>query len=335
MSVQVRDETGAGVEGSVFEPVTETMARVESLLLESLSAGEAFIAEPALHLLNSGGKRFRPLVTVLGARFGADPDGPAVLAAAAAVEMIHLATLHHDDVMDESAVRRGVPTVNARWSNTIAILSGDYLLARAGHLLLDHAEERTVLAKMHETVTALVTGQMREATRADSCYDAQIYLRTIREKTAALISLAAWAGATLARTPPEIAAVLEEAGDRLGMVFQIADDILDLTVPTDRLGKTQGLDLCEGVATLPVIYALDENTAAARELAALLAEPVEDAETLARALDSIRRTDGLPRAAATMAQYVEQAHRLLDGLPASPARAAWGRLIDFAAARTH
>ncbi|WP_040796889.1 polyprenyl synthetase family protein [Nocardia higoensis] len=345
MTVQFRDETQGGVDNAhiaeicrhdpmLARSVHHGMGRIETLLLASLSEGEDFLAEPAMHLFKSGGKRFRPLVTTLGAHFGERPADESVIAAAAAVEMLHLATLHHDDVMDESVTRRGVPTVSTRWSNTVAILSGDYLIARAGHLLLGHAEHVSALEKMYETVTMLVTGQMREASRADGCYDSQIYLRTVQEKTASLISLSAWLGATSAGAPPETVDTLERVGDLLGVVFQIADDIIDLTVPTHRLGKPQGLDLRQGVATLPVIYALDEDTPAARDLAALLAEPFDDDETTRRAIDLIRHTDGLVRAEATMAAHIEQAHALLEGMAPGPVRTALGRLFTFIATRT-
>ncbi|MGW0246624.1 polyprenyl synthetase family protein [Nocardia goodfellowii] len=311
------------------------VGRVEDLMLTALSEGEDFLTEPVLHLMNSGGKRFRPLVTALAAHSGDQPSADAVPAAAAAMEMVHLATLYHDDVMDESRMRRGVATVNARWSNTVAILSGDYLLARAGQLIYRATREaEDCVDKLNDTVATLVTGQMREATRSAGSYFAPDYLRTIQEKTASLISLSAWCGARLAGAPHETAARLERVGDLLGMVFQIADDILDLTVSTDQLGKTQGLDLREGVATLPVIYALTEDSAAGRNLAALLAEPVDDDEKLSRALELVHSTRGLERAEADMTGYVEQALALLGTLPVSPARTAWVRLLEYTATRT-
>ncbi|WP_248963424.1 polyprenyl synthetase family protein [Sphaerisporangium perillae] len=232
-----------------------SLADVDDLLRSTLhSPGDPFLTTVATHLLAAGGKRLRPALVLLAARFG-DHDHPHVVRAAAAVELMHVASLYHDDVMDEAPTRRGVPSVNARWSNRVAILAGDYLVARASELAAplgaDAVEEQ---ARM---LTRLVTGQLRETVEAGRHPDPErYYMSVIADKTAALFTLATRLGARASGAPAGTATALGAYGEALGIAFQLSDDLLDLAEPTARTGKPANADLREGVATLPVLRAI-------------------------------------------------------------------------------
>ena len=229
--------------------------RVEALLHREVQSEYQFVAETSLHLIDAGGKRFRPLFTLLGAQMGPRPESDEVLTAAAVVELIHLATLYHDDVMDSATMRRGAESANARWDNTVAILTGDFLFAHASRLVADLGPDAVRI--IAETFAELVTGQMRE-TRGPRPGDdpVQHYLTVIAEKTGSLIATAGRYGGMFSGCPPEQVESLRRFGAVIGTAFQISDDVIDIASPSDSSGKTPGTDLREGVHTLPMLYAL-------------------------------------------------------------------------------
>ncbi len=232
------------------DAVRDGLARVEELLVSELSDGEDFLTEAALHLAKAGGKRFRPLFTVLTAQLGPEGSDPAVVTAATVVELVHLATLYHDDVMDEAAMRRGAPSANARWGNSIAILAGDYLFAHASRLVSTLGPEAVRI--IAETFAELVTGQMRETIGAREKQDpVEHYLKVVWEKTGSLIAASGRFGGTFSGADADQIARLERLGDAVGTAFQIADDIIDISSASEQSGKTPGTDLREGVHTLP------------------------------------------------------------------------------------
>lgn len=307
------------------------MDDVERMLTHELSQGEEFITEKVLHLKAAGGKRFRPMYALLASQFGERPGCEAVLKAACVVEMTHLATLYHDDVMDEAEKRRGVASANARWDNSVAILAGDFLLARASYLM-SHLGEQTV-AHFAGTFGELVTGQMRETIGAGETDHIEHYLAVIKEKTGVLIASAGYLGALHSGATEEHTEALRAFGNHLGMVFQIVDDIIDIYSDSRESGKTPGTDLREGVFTLPVLYALAEETPVGEELRQLLTGPVTDDETVEHVLDLLEQSTGRARALEVVHEYLDKANAELDKLPDTPAREALRSLAAYTVER--
>lgn len=308
--------------------VRDSVARIEQLMSDELGKADELMAEAVQHLFQAGGKRFRPLFTVLSASLGPRPDDPEVAIAGAVIELVHLATLYHDDVMDEAQMRRGAPSANARWGNNIAILAGDYLFATASRLVsLLGPDAVRVIA---DTFAQLVTGQMRETRGAAEHVDSvDHYLKVVYEKTACLIAASGRLGATFSGADADQIDRLHRLGGIVGTAFQISDDIIDIDSDPDESGKVPGTDLREGVHTLPVLYALRESGPDSERLRELLAGPVERDEDVAEALTLLRRSAGMARAKETVAEYAAQAREELAGLPAGPGRDALATLVDY------
>lgn len=308
--------------------VRDGVARVEDLISEELRDGDEIMTEVALHLFEAGGKRFRPLFTVLSAHVGPDPDAWQVTIAGAVIELVHLATLYHDDVMDEAQVRRGAESANARWGNNIAILAGDYLFAAASKLVSRLGPDAVRI--IAETFAQLVTGQMRETKGATPGNDPVAhYLKVIAEKTACLIAASGRLGGTFSGATDDQVERLARIGEIVGTVFQISDDIIDIEADPDDSGKLPGTDLREGVHTLPVLFALQETGPAADRLRELLKGPVTDDAAVAEALELLRASGGIAAAKDTVQQYAGQARAELDGLPDGPGRRALASLVDY------
>ena len=303
---------------------------VERALEKAVRAESEMLAETASYLLASGGKRFRPMLVLLSGYFG-DPTDPRLVPGSVAIELVHAATLYHDDVIDEAESRHGVASVNARWDNTVAILTGDYLFARASEISTDLGTD--VCALLARTIATLCDGQIREvqaAGRVDQTGDA--YMEIIRRKTGALISTSCRLGGMLSDAAPEHVDVLEEFGEALGMAFQLSDDVMDVTASHHELGKEPGVDMKEGVYTLPVLAALGDGRHAT-ELADLLSAGPPQGERLARALEIVREDATLSLARAAVAAEVVRAETLANRLPDGPARSALVALARFLAAR--
>lgn len=312
------------------QAITEGMRKSEELLNTELARGEKFLVERVNHLSKAGGKRFRPMFAFLASQFGENPGSDDVVYAATVVEMTHLATLYHDDVMDEADMRRGVPSANARWDNSLAILSGDYLFAAASRLLA-HLGSHTV-EHFAETFGELVTGQMRESIGCDDPnLDAQIehYLQVIREKTGVLIASAGYLGSLHSGASVEVAQALKTYGGLVGVIFQIVDDIIDISSNTDQSGKTPGTDLREGVFTLPVLYALQEDSAAGARLREILTGPVTDDALVEEALELLAQTDGSARALGMVRSLLDESEQAISALPDIPAKKALSELARY------
>ena len=307
--------------------------RVEALLHREVQSNYQFVSETSLHLIDAGGKRFRPLFTLLGAQMGPRPESDEVLTAAAVVELIHLATLYHDDVMDSATMRRGAESANSRWDNTVAILTGDFLFAHASRLVADLGPDAVRI--IAETFAELVTGQMRE-TRGPRPGDDPVehYLTVIAEKTGSLIATAGRYGGMFAGCPPEHVESLRRFGAVIGTAFQISDDVIDIASPSDSSGKTPGTDLREGVHTLPMLYALQGEGPAADRLRVLLARPITDDAEVAEALELLRAGSGLARARDVLADQAAAARAELGKLPACPAADALAALTIYVVDRT-
>jgi heptaprenyl diphosphate synthase len=308
--------------------VGKGLDQVESLLVGELAVGEQFLTEATLHLAKAGGKRFRPLFTLLAAQLGPDPSDPSVITSATVVELVHLATLYHDDVMDEAQMRRGAPSANSRWTNSIAILAGDYLFAHASRLVSTLGSDAVRITA--ETFQHLVTGQMRETMGAQPGQDpVEHYLRVVWEKTGSLISLAGRLGATFACALPEQVERMAKLGDVVGTAFQLSDDIIDIASVSEQSGKTPGTDLREGVHTLPVLYALQEPGPIGDRLRSLLAAPLRSDDEVVEALNLLEKSNGMTRAKEKLHEYANQALTELAALPGGPANVALTNLVKF------
>jgi heptaprenyl diphosphate synthase len=297
-----------------------------------LHGADEVMTESLLHLFMAGGKRFRPLFTVLSAQIGPKPDAFEVTIAGAVIEMVHLATLYHDDVMDEAEVRRGAPSANLRWGNNVAILAGDYLFATASRLVSRLGPE--AVRVIAETFAQLVTGQMRETRGVpDGADSVEQYLKVVHEKTGCLIGAAGRFGAMFSGADGDQVERLSRLGDLVGTAFQIADDIIDIDSDSDESGKLPGTDVREGVRTLPMLYALAEPGPDGVRLRELLAGPVEDDAAVAEALTLLRASPGMAKAKDVLAQYAAQARHELDQLPDVPGRRALAALVDYTISR--
>jgi heptaprenyl diphosphate synthase len=324
----------AGLDFSAFgdvafaDSVRDGVARIEQLMETELRGGDDLMTEAVLHLFEAGGKRFRPLFTVLSAQLGPQPDAREVTIAGAVIELVHLATLYHDDVMDEAQLRRGGPTANLRWGNNVAILAGDYLFATASRLVSRLGPEAVRI--IAETFAELVTGQMRETRgAADGADSIEHYLKVVQEKTACLIGAAGQFGATFSGADNDQVTRLSRLGNIVGTAFQISDDIIDIDSDSDESGKLPGTDLREGVHTLPVLYALRESGPEADRLRELLVGPVDDDAAVAEALALLRASPGMAKAKDTVARYAAQAGDELAQLPDVAGRQALATLIDY------
>jgi heptaprenyl diphosphate synthase len=321
------------------DPALEASVRgvlneVEAGLRDAVDAADPVLGEASRHLVDAGGKRFRPLLVALAAQFG-DGIGPRVSGAAVVVELTHLATLYHDDVMDEAPVRRSAPSANARWGNSIAILTGDYLFARAADLAAELGPE-AVKIQAH-TFSRLVRGQIAETVGPRDADPIDHYLRVIADKTGSLIATSARFGAMFSGAPGSTVEALADYGDMVGVAFQLSDDLLDIASDTAESGKTPGTDLREGVPTLPVLYALadDSADASAIRLRELLGRgPITDDDGVDEALELLRESSALKRARESVRGRAEQARSRLAPLPDGPARRALEALADFIADRS-
>src|SRR4051794_13076761 len=296
------------------------MAAVEVALHAAVESDFPFVAETSRHLVEAGGKRFRPLLVLLAAQFG-DPSAPGVVPSAVVVELTHLATLYHDDVMDQAALRRGATSANARWDNTVAILTGDFLFARASDILADLGPEAVRLQA--RTFERLVTGQIRETVGPAPAADpVEHYLSVLADKTGSLIATSARFGAMLAGCDDVTVDVMTRFGERFGVAFQLSDDLLDVLSDSAESGKTPGTDLREGVPTLPVLMLRRDSRPEDARLVALLDSDLQDDDDHAEALRLLRAHPAMAAAQEEVLRWAEAAREAIAPLPSSPVRAA-------------
>jgi heptaprenyl diphosphate synthase len=316
-------------DGALETEVRGRLAEVEAGLEKGVRSDSDFVTEAASYLVSAGGKRFRPMLLLLGGYFG-DPTDPRLIQGAVAIEIVHLATLYHDDVIDEAVSRRGHTSVNATWGNTVAILTGDFLFARASEISADLGTDVSRL--LARTIATLCDGQIREVelTGRDSA-DEGAYMEIIRRKTAALIATSCRLGGMLSDAPAEAIERLDDLGMALGMAFQLSDDIMDVVSTEEELRKEPGQDMREGVYTLPVLYALQDEEKG--ELAELLADGPLEGERLSQALDIVRADGSLSRARDAVTLQVRRARSLAGGLAEGLARDALVQLAEYLAVR--
>jgi heptaprenyl diphosphate synthase len=309
------------------------LEQIEAALLQAAEADSPMVTEAARHIIAAGGKRFRPLLVVLGSHIGpyADPDD--VVKAAVVVELTHVGSLYHDDVMDEAELRRGSDSANARWGNTVAILVGDLLFARASDTVAALGPEFVQLQA--RTFSRLVQGQIAETVGpADGQDPLDHYLQVVADKTGSLIATCGRFGALLSGAPEMVVDELTRFGERIGVAFQLSDDLLDVASDATEFGKTPGTDLREGVATLPVLHALASTDPADARLQELLRGDLTDDARHAEALGLLRANRAMELARADLQRWADDARAVLAPLPDIPARALMELLCDVVVART-
>ena len=326
--------------------VLDDLARVEASLMATAHPGDELFTEASRASIAAGGKRVRALLVLLAAQFG-DPKDPRVIQAAVAIELTHLATLFHDDVMDEAEVRRGHPSANSRWSNSVAILTGDFLFAQASRILADLGPQAVRIQA--ETFNRLVAGQLAETIGPRPGQDPlDHYMHVITEKTGSLIATSGQFGALFSGAPAEVATRIAVACEQLGVAWQLSDDVIDIASDSAQSGKTPGTDLRQGVRTLPVLYALRSTGQAAaqatgqadtagpdRRLHELLAEAdLTDDALLTETLVLLRAHPALAESRAHVLSWAQGARNEIMALPDVPARAAFLALCDFVEKRT-
>jgi heptaprenyl diphosphate synthase len=310
------------------------MAAVEAALHEAVKSEFPFVAETSRHLVEAGGKRFRPILVLLAAQYG-DPSAPGVVPAAVVVELTHLATLYHDDVMDQAGERRGAASVNARWDNTVAILTGDFLFARASGILADLGPEAVRLQA--RTFERLVTGQIRETVGPSVDEDPlEHYLSVLSDKTGSLIATSGRFGAMLSGADDTVVDIMTRFGERIGLAFQLADDIIDVASESTQLGKATGTDLREGVPTLPVLHfrRTAGSSPADRRLLELLDGDLSEDGPHAEALSLLRAHPALETAREDLRRVAADARSVLDPLPEGAVRQALESLCGSVVTRT-
>ena len=316
--------------------VRDYLGRVEESLAATAHPDDELLTEASRHSIAAGGKRFRAMLVLLAAQFG-DPKDPRVIEAAVAIELTHLATLFHDDVMDEALVRRGHPSVNSRWSNSVAILTGDFLFAQASQILAGLGPDAVRIQA--ETFSRLVTGQMAETIGPRPGQDPlDFYMYVITEKTGSLIATAGRFGALFSGAPAGVADQIAAACEQIGVAWQLSDDVIDIASDSSQSGKTPGTDLRQGVRTLPVLYALrstGQSPADARLRCAAADEAdLTDEALLAEALTLLRGHHAMKESRADVLNWLHEARVSISALPDGPARAAFLALCDFVEKRT-
>ncbi|MCA1221512.1 polyprenyl synthetase family protein [Streptomyces sp. 8L] len=322
---------GLSMRDQALEADVQTgLAAVEAGLLDATKSDVAFINEASQHLVRAGGKRFRPLLVLLAAQFG-DPYAPGVVPSAVVVELTHLATLYHDDVMDEAEVRRGVDSANARWDNSVAVLTGDFLFSRASQILAELGPEAVRIQA--EAFERLVTGQILEtAGPRDGRDPVAHYLDVLSGKAGSLVAVSGRFGALMSGADERIVDILTQFGERLGVAFQLADDVLDIASESHESGKTPGTDLREGIPTLPVLLlrARAEKLADPDDvqLVELLASDLSDDARHAEALRRLRAHPALQQAMDEAVRYATAARETLAPLPECFAKSALTELCD-------
>jgi heptaprenyl diphosphate synthase len=305
--------------------LADDLARFEGVLLSSVEIGDDYLDSVTTHLIKAGGKRIRPVLATAAATGGQRPATTDELLGGVALELMHLASLYHDDVMDEADVRRNVSSVNARFGNMVAIVAGDYLMARSAAIAADLGVE--IASLLAHTLAWLTRGQVSEVRTAFQTSRSEAdYYEAIEGKTASLMATSARVGAVVAKRPAAECDALTVYGRCFGMIFQLRDDILDMTAVDGQLGKPAGQDLAEGIYTLPAIRAMADPVAG-EEIRALLGRPLNDDEREAARI-AVVATDGIAYTLAAAQAFFAEAHEALAVLADETLRASLSRLLE-------
>jgi octaprenyl-diphosphate synthase len=316
---------------STLAPIAGDLERVEALIDERLASDVPLVRQVASYIVGSGGKRLRPALLLLACG-AAGYRGEARFALATVVEFIHTATLLHDDVVDESDLRRGQRTANAAFGNAASVLVGDFLYSRAFQMMVE-ANDMRVMGVLAEATNTIAGGEVLQLMGShDPQVDEARYLEVIRRKTAKLFEASARLGGVLARAPAPIEAALADYGMHVGTAFQLVDDVLDYSGQTGEIGKSLGDDLAEGKPTLPLIYTMRQG---GKEQAALVRKAISEGgrEDFAPVLEAIRACGALDYARRAAQVEAETARRALDALPDSEFKRSLLELASFSVTR--
>lgn len=295
------------------------MARVEELMRSHIKGDYPLVIETSRHLVEAGGKRLRPLLTLLAAQFG-DPSNYDIIKAAVCCELTHLATLYHDDVMDDAVLRRGVISANKKWDNAVAILTGDYLFSKVSDMLADIGPEAVKLQA--KTFERLVVGQIKETQgKSEGLSQIDHYMKVVADKTGSLIATSARFGALLSGASTQTVEALTKFGEKIGVAFQVADDLLDISSDETASGKTPGTDLKEGVPTLVTLYVIAANNPADKELITKLNGPIPESD-LPGVITQLRSHKALTEVKDYLTNIASEANGLLADLPEGVAKEA-------------
>jgi heptaprenyl diphosphate synthase len=324
----VRAVTGA----TFYALVQDELAQLEQRLIDTGRAAHPTFQAAVGHLFSSPGKLLRPTLVFLSARFGTKPDPVVVLNLAQSLELVHTASLVHDDIVDAAQLRRNVPTVNAMWNDDVALIVGDYLFAKA-YALAAVLPKPEVIAIVAQTVFALCDGELNEVTMERRLPDEAAYLERIELKTASLYAACCQGAALLTEADPEHVAALGAFGTNLGLAFQITDDVLDLVGDEADFGKSVGRDLAEGMPTLPMIYAVADSDGYSGELAKRIVATGKSEGEVRDLLRVIRASTGPARARERALEFHATAIRSLDALPARAERDSLRDVADFVVSR--
>ncbi len=312
--------------------LSDGLSQVEDRLREQIVGKYPLVIETSRHLVDAGGKRLRPLLTLIASHYG-DSSRSQVIDAAVVCELTHLGTLYHDDVMDEAPLRRGVMSANTRWTNSVAILTGDYLFAKVSDLLADMGAEAVRLQA--RTFERLVIGQIMETQGPSAGVDAlEHYLNVVADKTGSLIATSARFGALLSGAPRDIMETLTTFGEKMGVAFQLADDVIDISSESFESGKTPGTDLREGIPTLVTLNVMKSHDSADAELRHLLSGPIEDEATVAQVLRELRTHKALDESRSQLISIAKEARAALGPLPVGAPTGALLSLCDAVIDRT-
>jgi heptaprenyl diphosphate synthase len=317
----------------IFKSINKELTLVEEYLIDSIDTELPILDKAATHLVKAGGKRLRPAFALLAAKLFSD-SVEKVIPMAVALELVHMASLVHDDVIDNSQLRRGQPTVKSEWGNRVSLYTGNYVLAKALHLVASY-QRRDVLEVLAEASMSICEGEIKQML---SCYNIhqgfKDYLRRIERKTALLISVSCQLGAMTSPARNEEIQALKRYGYYLGMAFQITDDILDFVADEKVLGKPVGSDVRQGVITLPAIYALKYGNQRER-LGILLSSSQLCSDHAGEIIDLITESDGMDYAYHVSCKFADKARQQLNGLPDVPAKDSLYDIASFISGREY
>ena len=300
------------LDNQLEQSLISDLKKVEDLMRSHIKGDYPLVVETSRHLVEAGGKRLRPLLTLLSAQFG-DPTNYDIIKAAVCCELTHLATLYHDDVMDDAALRRGVVSANKKWDNAVAILTGDYLFSKVSDMLADIGPEAVKLQA--KTFERLVIGQIKETQgKSEGLSQIDHYMKVVADKTGSLIATSARFGALLSGAPMEVVETLTKFGEKIGVAFQVADDLLDIASTETASGKTPGTDLKEGVPTLVTLFVMADNDPADKVLIEKLSKPIID-QDLSGVIQELRNHKALKKVQDYLSNVAKEANQLLVNLP--------------------
>ncbi len=321
------------LKSNLFEEIQDDLAIVEKEMEKFVQTPHPLLTEASSHLLLAGGKRLRPAFALLSAKFH-NYSLEKLLPLAVGLEMLHMASLVHDDVVDASLTRRGSPTVKAKWGDRVSLHTGDYLLSKA-LLLISHYKDKRIPNTLAKVSVQMCQGEIQQlATAFDANQTIKDYFYKIKRKTALLISASCQLGAVAVEAPDEMVRNLGRYGHYIGMAFQITDDILDMTSSEAELGKPIGGDIRQGIITLPIIYAL-QHSKQAKELKLLIEQKQKTGDEIKRAIELIKKTSAIDYSFSIARKYVDKAKKELIKLPDVDCKNTFELIADFIYKRSY